>query len=83
MVNLKNAFAFFLTVCYRTPAASGLTQEAFMESVINVLIFLAVISLSIYLTYDSKDSSGANKFNDILTFCIHFFNYGNRDFGNQ
>ena len=64
---------FFLTVCYRTPAASGLTQEAFMESVITVLIFLAVISLSIYLTYYSTDSSGSNKFNNILTFCMPFF----------
>ena len=73
MVNLKNAFAFFLTVCYRTPAASGLTQEAFMESVITVLIFLAVISLSIYLTYYSTDSSGSNKFNNILIFCMPFF----------
>ncbi len=44
-----------------------------MESVITVLIFLAVISLSIYLTYYSTDSSGANKFNNILTFCMPFF----------
>lgn len=73
MVNLKNAFAFLLTICYRTLAASGLTQEAFMESVITVLIFLAVISLSIYLTYYSTDSSASNKFNDILTFCMPFF----------
>ena len=28
-VNLKIAFAIFLTVCYRTPAASGLTQEVY------------------------------------------------------
>ena len=26
MVKLKNAFAFFLTLCYGTLAASGLTQ---------------------------------------------------------
>lgn len=44
-----------------------------MESVITVLIFLAVISLSIYLTYYSTDSSASNKFNDILTFCMPFF----------
>lgn len=44
-----------------------------MESVITVLIFLAVISLSIYLTYYSTDSSGSNKFNNILTFCMPFF----------
>ena len=44
-----------------------------MESVITVLIFLAVISLSIYLTYYSTDSSVSNKFNDILTFCMPFF----------
>ena len=44
-----------------------------MESVITVLIFLAVISLSIYLTYYSTDSSGPNKFNNILTFCMPFF----------
>lgn len=44
-----------------------------MESVITVLIFLAVISISIYLTYYSIDSSGSNKFNNILTFCMPFF----------
>ncbi len=44
-----------------------------MESTITVLIFLAVISLSIYLTYYSKDSSSSGKFNDILTFCMPFF----------
>ena len=44
-----------------------------MESVITVLIFLAVISLSIYLTYYSTDTSASNKFNDILTFCMPFF----------
>ena len=27
MVKLKNAAAFFLTLCYRTTAASGLTQD--------------------------------------------------------
>ena len=40
-----------------------------MESVITVLIFLAVISLSIYLTYYSADTSSSNKFDKILTFC--------------
>ncbi len=44
-----------------------------MESAITILIFLAVISLSIYLTYYSLDSSGSNKFNNILTFCMPFF----------
>lgn len=44
-----------------------------MESAITVLIFLVVISLSIYLTYYSKDSSSPSKFNDILTFCMPFF----------
>lgn len=44
-----------------------------MESLITVLIFLAVISLSIYLTYYSADTSSSNKFNDILTFCLPFF----------
>ena len=48
-------------------------REAFMESAITVLIFLAVISLSIYLTYYSADTSSSNKFNDILTFCLPFF----------
>ena len=43
-----------------------------MESVITVLIFLAVISLSVYLTYYSKDTSAPNKLNDILTFCLPF-----------
>ena len=47
-------------------------REAFMESAITVLIFLAVISLSIYLTYYSADTSSSNKFNDILTFCLPF-----------
>ena len=43
-----------------------------MESVITVLIFLAVISLSIYLTYYSTDTSSSNKFDKILTFCLPF-----------
>ena len=43
-----------------------------MESMITVLIFLAVISLSIYLTYYSADTSSSNKFNDILSFCLPF-----------
>ena len=48
-------------------------QEAsIMERAITVLIFLAVISLSIYLTYYSADTSSSNKFNDILTFCLPF-----------
>ena len=34
MVKLKNAFAFFLTLCYLSPAASGLTQESKMTSAI-------------------------------------------------
>lgn len=32
-VKLKIAFANFLTVCYRTPAASGLTQEEIIENI--------------------------------------------------
>ena len=32
-VKLKIAFAIFLTVCYRTPAASGLTQEEIIENI--------------------------------------------------
>ena len=44
-----------------------------MESLITVLIFLAVISLSIYLTYYSADTSSSNKFDKILTFCLPFF----------
>ena len=32
-VRLKNAGAFFLTPCYRTPAASGLTQEEIIENI--------------------------------------------------
>ena len=32
-VKLKIAFASFLTVCYRTPAASGLTQEKIIENI--------------------------------------------------
>ena len=32
-VKLKIAFAIFLTVCYRTPAASGLTQEEIIEDI--------------------------------------------------
>ena len=44
-----------------------------MENVITVLFFLAVISLSIFLTYYSKDSSTPDKFNDILTFCLPTF----------
>ena len=44
-----------------------------MESAITVLIFLAVISLSIYLTYYSADTSSSNKFDKILTFCLPFF----------
>ena len=32
-VKLKIAFAIFLTVCYRTPAASGLTQEKIIENI--------------------------------------------------
>ncbi len=43
-----------------------------MESVITILIFLAVISLSIFLTYYSADTSSPNKFNDILAFCLPF-----------
>ena len=43
-----------------------------MESVITVLIFLAVISLSIYLTYYSADTSSSNRFDKILTFCLPF-----------
>ena len=33
MVKLKIAFAIFLTLCYRTPAASGLTQEEIIENI--------------------------------------------------
>ena len=33
VVNLKIAHAIFLTVCYRTPAASGLTQEEIIENI--------------------------------------------------
>ena len=44
-----------------------------MESVITVLIFLAVISLSIYLTYYSADTSSPTMFDKILTFCLPFF----------
>ncbi len=48
-------------------------QEAsIMESVITVLIFLAVISLSIYLTHYSADTSSSNIFDKILTFCLPF-----------
>ncbi len=48
-------------------------QEAsIMESVISVLIFLAVISLSIYLTHYSADTSSSNIFDKILTFCLPF-----------
>ena len=47
-------------------------EASIMESAITVLIFLAVISLSIYLTYYSADTSSSNKFNDILTFCLPF-----------
>ena len=43
-----------------------------MESAITVLIFLAVISLSIYLTYYSSDTSSPNKFDKILAFCLPF-----------
>ena len=43
-----------------------------MESVSTVLIFLAVISLSIYLTYYSADTSSSNMFDKILTFCLPF-----------
>ena len=43
-----------------------------MESTITVLIFLAVISLSIYLTYYSSDTSSSSKFDKILTFCLPF-----------
>jgi len=43
-----------------------------MESVITVLIFLAVISLSIFLTYYSSDTSSPNKFDKILSFCLPF-----------
>ena len=32
-VKLKIAFAIFLTLCYRTPAASGLTQEEIIENI--------------------------------------------------
>ena len=32
-VKPKIAFAIFLTVCYRTPAASGLTQEEIIENI--------------------------------------------------
>ena len=32
-VKLKIAFAIFLTVCYRTPAASDLTQEEIIENI--------------------------------------------------
>ena len=32
-IKLKIAFAIFLTVCYRTPAASGLTQEEIIENI--------------------------------------------------
>ena len=32
-VKLKIAFAIFLTVCYRTSAASGLTQEEIIENI--------------------------------------------------
>ena len=32
-VKLKIAAAIFLTVCYRTPAASGLTQEEIIENI--------------------------------------------------
>ena len=32
-VKLKIAFAIFLTVCYKTPAASGLTQEEIIENI--------------------------------------------------
>ena len=32
-VKLKIAFAIFLTVCYRTPTASGLTQEEIIENI--------------------------------------------------
>lgn len=43
-----------------------------MESVITVLIFLAVISLSIYLTYYSTDTSSPTMFDKILIFCLPF-----------
>ena len=43
-----------------------------MENVLTVLIFLAVISLSIYLTYYSSDTSSPNKFDKILAFCLPF-----------
>lgn len=43
-----------------------------MESVITVLIFLAVISLSIYLTYYSTDTSSPTMFDKILVFCLPF-----------
>ena len=36
--NLKNAFAFFLTVSDRTPPASGLTQGDFMNEQMNTLV---------------------------------------------
>ena len=32
-VKLKIAFAIFLTLCYRTPDASGLTQEEIIENI--------------------------------------------------
>ena len=48
-------------------------QEAsIMESVSTVLIFLAVSSLSIYLTYYSADTSSSNMFDKILSFCLPF-----------
>ena len=43
-----------------------------MESVITVLIFLAVISLSIFLTYYSSDTTSPKLFDKILTFCLPF-----------
>ena len=38
MDNLKNAFAFFLTVSDRTPPARGLTQGDFMNEQMNTLV---------------------------------------------
>ena len=47
-------------------------ETSIMESVITVLIFLAVISSSIYLTYYSADTSSSNMFDKILSFCLPF-----------